>query len=93
MAVTTKMFSVFAGKYGSGWRGINVVLDQWKLVDAGQKNKKMVVLTDWAVGPEEFGRYIDELIAQLEALKAVGRKELKKIKAEEAIEIEKLRAR
>jgi hypothetical protein len=79
MTAIDEAFFVVTATYGSGWKGISVgIRNAVRPVSLGAQ-KNLWCVTDEAISEIEWSRGIDELIAQLEKLKRVGRKRLAEI--------------
>ncbi|QND52791.1 hypothetical protein HB779_13410 [Phyllobacterium sp. 628] len=78
MACSDDMFEVLTATYGNGlgFKAIHVSLKEWVRPPGFSKDKYIVCLTNEAITAEEFDQSIDEVINQLQALKAKGRKKL-----------------
>lgn len=78
-AVSDNVFDVLVVEHGSGWKAVHVCVQEWhrpaKLVD----KEGIICLILEAIQHDEFERDVDELIIQLERLKAKGRQALIRI--------------
>jgi hypothetical protein len=79
MAAIADAFEVQIASYGSGWKGISVGVANGIRPASLADKRGVFCLTMEAITPAEFDRDVDELIAQLEALKAKGRRALASI--------------
>jgi hypothetical protein len=71
-----KPFKVLPAMHGGGWLGLHVAVDYYIRPDALGPDSAEIVLTVEAENPEEFDGLVDELIAELEGLKAIARRKL-----------------
>ena len=71
-----KPFKVLPAIHGSGWLGLHVAVDSYIKPDALGPDSSEIVLTVEAETPKEFEELVDELIAELEGLKAIARRKL-----------------
>lgn len=76
----TDVFELFSSKYGSGWEGVHVKLKQWYRPPGFDGCDGLICLTLEAENQAELDENIDELISELQALKAVGRRKFAKLK-------------
>lgn len=76
MAAIDDVFEVQVATYGSGWKGISVGLARSYRPASLADKAGVQCLTLEAITAEEFESDVDGLIAQLQALKAAGRRKL-----------------
>ncbi|MEA3000836.1 MAG: hypothetical protein QOK17_2669 [Sphingomonadales bacterium] len=72
-------FELFPVKYGSGkhpWIGVHVKVKTWNRPAGFEDKNGMICLTADAQTSDELDAYIDELIAELQVLKQVGRRKM-----------------
>ncbi|WP_139247372.1 hypothetical protein [Hyphomicrobium sp. NDB2Meth4] len=84
MSAVDEAFEVQVATYGSGWKGISVGVANGVRPASLADKPGVFCLTYEAIAPDEFERGIDELISQLQRLKAKGRKTLERIARAEA---------
>jgi hypothetical protein len=75
-------FEVFPVEYGSGSSRrvcLHVRVRMWNRPKGFEDKSDVICLTADACSPDEFEAHIDELIAELQSLKAVGRRKFAKV--------------
>lgn len=73
-------FELFPAKHGTGWIGIHVKVKEWLRPPGFANCNGMICLSHEAENSAELDGYIDELIAELQALKATGRRKFARMR-------------
>jgi hypothetical protein len=83
------VFELFPVQYGSDanpWTGIHVKVRMWFRPRGFEDRDGVICLTHEAENPEELDAYVDELIAELQNLKALGRRKFARLKKPVALQ-------
>lgn len=84
MAALSDLFDVLISKHGSGWKGANLQVKNWIRPPEFSGKTGIVCLTNEALTPDEFDQYVDQVIAQLQAIKKTARRKIERMnKAQE----------
>lgn len=78
-AVSDNAFDVLVVEHGSGWKAVHVCVQEWHVPGRLVDKEGIICLTFEAIQHDEFERDIDELISQLQSLKAKGRQAIIRI--------------
>jgi hypothetical protein len=79
MSAINDAFKVLVVRHGNGWDAIHVGLAHWHRPKAHIDDPTIIALSFEDTQPDHFEATVDDLIRQLEALKADGRKALARI--------------